>query len=170
LCEVQALTVSSPLPMPRRTTVGFDINRVHLLVAVLDRHAGTGLLTKDIFANVVGGLKLSEPAADLAFAAAIISSLYDLPVPSKSVFFGEVGLTGEVRAVSMIELRVREADKLGFERFFAPYSNKRNLFDLPPALEKKIIWIRNIRDLVGHLKGKNSSVSRNTSVRSEMDL
>ncbi len=147
LCEVQALTVSSPLPMPRRTTVGFDINRLHLLIAVLERHGGVSLINKDIFANVVGGLKLDEPAADLAVAAAIISSVYDLPVPMKSVFFGEIGLTGEIRAVPMIELRVREADKLGFERFYAPYSNKRNLFDLAPALEKKIIWLKNIRDL-----------------------
>lgn len=168
LCEVQALTVSSPLPMPRRTALGFDINRVHLLVAVLERHANIGLMNKDIFVNVVGGLKLQEPAADLAFAASIISSVYDQPVPTKSVFFGEVGLTGEIRAVPLIELRVREADKLGFERFFAPYSNKRGLFDLPPALEKKIVWVRNIRDIVGHLKQAKKPASN--SPRPALDL
>lgn len=151
LCEVQSLAISSPLPMPRRTSLGFDTNRVHLLVAVLDRHAGANFSQQDVFVNVVGGLKLMEPAADLAVAAAMISSLYDVSVPAKSTFFGEVGLSGEVRAVPLVELRIKESHKLGFEKFFAPHSNKRNLFDLPTDLEKKIIWVKSIRELAQYL-------------------
>jgi len=163
LCEVQALTVSSALPMPRRTSLGFDLNRVHLLIAVLERHGSIELMSRDVFMNVVGGLKLQEPAADLAMAAALISSSQEMTLPPKSVFFGEVGLTGEIRSVPMIELRIREADKLGFEKFFAPYSNKKNIFDLPENLEKKIIWIRNIRDLVYQLKAKRNKIQREKS-------
>ncbi len=162
LCEVQSLTVSSPLPMPRRTSLGFDTNRVHLLVAVLDRHAGGNFSHQDVFVNVVGGLKLVEPAADLAVAAAMISSLRDMPVPEKSVFFGEVGLSGEVRAIPFIELRIREADKLGFERFFAPATNRRNLFDLPKSLENKVVWVKSIRELMSHL---SSGISRPAKAR-----
>jgi len=148
LCEVQALTVKSPLPNPRRTAIGFDLNRVHLLIAVLDRHANLNLSFSDIFVNVVGGLKLIEPAADLAVAAALISTESGHPVDSTSVYFGEIGLTGEIRAVPFIELRIREADKLGFSKFYVAASNKKHIFDLPKDLVSKIIWVKHIRDLI----------------------
>ncbi len=102
LCEVQALTLSSPMAMPRRTALGIDVNRLHLLTAVLDRHLDVRLVNNDIFINVVGGLKLVEPAADLAVAAAILSTESRRDLDAKTCFFGEIGLTGEVRGVARL--------------------------------------------------------------------
>jgi DNA repair protein RadA/Sms len=147
LCEVQALTTATPMPMPRRTSLGFDVNRVHLLVAVLNRHLRMGLAQADVFINVVGGLRLIEPAADLPVAAALISTETGVEVDAKSCFFGEIGLTGEVRAVPFADLRLREAEKLGFERFILPASNQRRLAELPKATLKRCAWIREISDL-----------------------
>jgi len=147
LCEVQALTVSSPMPMPRRTTLGFDLNRVHLLTAVLDRFAHLQLAHKDVFVNVVGGLKINEPAADLAVAAALISSEKNTALDPKAIFFGEVGLNGEVRAVSFPEMRIKEAEKLGFEKFYLPFSCKKGLQELETKLKSKIIWIHSVEHL-----------------------
>lgn len=147
LCEVQALTLSSPMAMPRRTALGIDVNRLHLLTAVLDRHLDVRLAHNDIFINVVGGLKLVEPAADLAVAAAILSTEGRRDLDAKTCFFGEIGLTGEVRGVSFAENRIKEADKLGFQHFVIPYSNKRHLEDLKLSKEKKISFVKNIHDL-----------------------
>jgi DNA repair protein RadA/Sms len=148
LCEVQALTTSTPMAMPRRTSLGFDVNRVHLLVAVLNKHLNLKLSQTDVFINVVGGLKLMEPAADLAVAAALISTETGVEVDAKTVFFGEIGLTGEVRAVSFAEQRLREAAKLGFLKFVLPASNRKHLSDLPEKLKRQIIWIKDVRDLI----------------------
>jgi DNA repair protein RadA/Sms len=148
LCEVQALTSSTSMPNPRRTSLGFDVNRVHLLAAVLNRHLGLKLASNDVFVNVVGGLKLVEPAADLAVAAALISTENGREIDAKTCYFGEIGLTGEVRAVSFAEARLREADKLGFTRFMAPESNKKHLRSLEPALLAKIRWVRDVSDLL----------------------
>lgn len=147
LCEVQALTLSSPMAMPRRTSLGIDVNRLHLLTAVLDRHLDIRLSHSDIFINVVGGLKLVEPAADLAVAAAILSTEGRKELDAKTVFFGEIGLTGEVRGVSFVENRMKEADKLGFQHFVVPFSNKKHLGDFKLPKEKKISYIKNVRDL-----------------------
>lgn len=147
LCEVQALTSYSPMAMPRRTSLGFDVNRVHLLVAVLNKHLNLKLSQTDVFINVVGGLRLIEPAADLAVAAALVSTETGVEVDAKTVFFGEIGLTGEVRAVSFVEQRVREAEKLGFQKFVLPASNKKHLGDLPEKLKKQIVWTRDVGDL-----------------------
>jgi DNA repair protein RadA/Sms len=147
LCEVQALTVDSPMAMPRRTALGIETNRLHLLGAVLDRHLELKLNHNDIFVNVVGGLRLEEPSADLAVAAAIISTYSRREIEAKAVFFGEIGLTGEIRAVSFAEQRLREADKLGFEHFIVPASNKKHLNDLVLAKNKRISWVRHIQDL-----------------------
>ncbi|WP_415062953.1 DNA repair protein RadA [Bdellovibrio sp.] len=147
LCEVQALTLSSPMAMPRRTALGIDVNRLHLLTAVLDRHLDVRLSSNDIFINVVGGLKLVEPAADLAVAAAILSTEGRRDLDAKTCFFGEIGLTGEVRGVSFAENRIKEGDKLGFQHFVIPYSNKRHLADLKLSKDKKITFIKNVRDL-----------------------
>lgn len=147
LCEVQALTLSSPMAMPRRTALGIDVNRLHLLTAVLDRHLDVRLSHSDIFINVVGGLKLIEPAADLAVAAAILSTESRKDLDAKTVFFGEIGLTGEVRGVSLVETRLKEADKLGFTHFVIPFSNKRHLGDFKLPKEKKISYIRNVKEL-----------------------
>ncbi|MDG0815905.1 DNA repair protein RadA [Bdellovibrio svalbardensis] len=147
LCEVQALTLSSPMPMPRRTALGIDVNRLHLLTAVLDRHLDIRLGNNDIFINVVGGLKLIEPAADLAVAAAILSTESRRDLDAHTCYFGEIGLTGEVRGVSFVEARVKEADKLGFKHFVMPLSNKRHLADIKISKDKKISFVKNVHEL-----------------------
>jgi DNA repair protein RadA/Sms len=153
LCEIQALTLSSPMAMPRRTTLGIEANRLHMITAVLDRHLETQLSRDDIYVNVVGGLKLEEPSADLAVAAAILSTEGHFEIEAKSVYFGEVGLTGEIRAVSFPELRLKEALKLGFDHFIMPQSNQRHLdFTLPKG--KRITFVKSVKELQKAL-GKN---------------
>jgi DNA repair protein RadA/Sms len=120
LVEIQALVSPTSFPAPRRMAVGLDANRVTLLVAVLDRFGGVQLGDRDLFLNVVGGLALREPAIDLAVAAAVLSAVRGTPLPPDAVFFGELGLLGEVRPVSQAEGRLREAAHLGFKRAFAP--------------------------------------------------
>src|SRR5262249_53906827 len=120
LCEIQALTNSTPLAMPRRTSLGVDVNRVQMLLAVLERHARVSVAQKDVYVNVVGGLRLSEPGSDLAMAAALMSSEAKQPLPGMSCYFGEVGLTGEIRACSFATERIKEAEKLGFQRIYLP--------------------------------------------------
>jgi DNA repair protein RadA/Sms len=147
LCEVQALTLSSQMAMPRRTSLGIDLNRLHLLTAVLDRHLDLRLAQSDVFINVVGGLKLIEPAADLAVAAAILSTDQRKELDPKTVFFGEIGLTGEVRGASFVDVRIKEADKLGFNNFVIPFSNKKHLETLSLTKEKKVTFVKNVREL-----------------------
>lgn len=147
LCEVQALSVTSPMAMPRRTAIGWDSNRLHVLTAVLDKHLQLDFAHKDIFVNVVGGLKLSEPAADLAVAAALLSSYRQAITPAQTCFFGEIGLTGEVRTVPLIDLRIREANKLGFTGFVAPSSARKQLSDLPESVKKQVTWVSNVLEL-----------------------
>jgi DNA repair protein RadA/Sms len=154
LCEVQALTSYSPMPQPRRTSLGFDVGRVHLLSAVLNKHLQMKLASSDVFINVVGGLKLMEPAADLAVAAALISTETETEIEAKTCFFGEIGLTGEVRAVSFVEARLHEANKLGFTSFVIPASNQKHLREIEPTLKAKIKWVRDVHDLTRLLTGK----------------
>ncbi len=147
LCEVQALAMTTPMANPRRTSLGLDVNRVHLLVAVLTKNLPLKLAHSDVFVNVVGGLKIIEPAADLAVAASIISSDREVSLPLQCIFAGELGLTGEVRAVPFADLRIREAVKLGFEKFVLPKANKKHLKDLPQDLLKNVHWVAHINDL-----------------------
>jgi len=123
LIEVQGLVDASPLANPRRVAVGFESNRLALLLAVLHRHAGIALHAQDVFVNVVGGIRLAETAADLAVVAALVSSLRTTPLPSDVVIFGELGLTGEIRPVPYGEERLREAAKHGFRRAVVPQAN-----------------------------------------------
>lgn len=157
LCEVQALSSSTSMPVPRRTSLGVDVNRVHLLAAVLNRHLGLKLATSDVFVNVVGGLKLNEPAADLAVAAALISTETSREIDAKTCYFGEIGLTGEVRAVSFAEARLREGLKLGFTRFMVPASNRKHLDGLGRDLLKMIQWVRDVGDLLPREKSREQS-------------
>jgi DNA repair protein RadA/Sms len=120
LVEVQALVDQSHLATPRRLSVGLDTNRLAMLLAVLHRHAGIATFDQDVFVNVVGGVRVTEPAADLAICAAIVSSLRNRPVGLDVVVFGEVGLAGEVRPVQRGQDRLREAGKLGFKREVVP--------------------------------------------------
>ena len=117
----------SGLAMPRRQSLGVDPGRLHMLTAVLTIHAGLDLSSHDVFINVTGGVRLTEPAADLAVAAAMASSLSGRPVPADMVCFGEVGLAGELRAVSRTEVRLTEAGRQGFRRALtAPAGKRRN--------------------------------------------
>lgn len=147
LCEIQALTVGTSMANPRRTALGIDVNRVHLLAAVLDRHLDLRLANNDIFVNVVGGLRLEETAADLAVAAALLSTEGRRELDPKTCYIGEIGLTGEVRGISFAETRLREADKLGFTRFVLPASNRRHLDDFKPGAGKELMYVKNIREL-----------------------
>ncbi len=120
LVEIQALVAASSLGTPRRAVVGWDSGRMNMVLAVLEARAGLAFSGHDIYLNVAGGLRIQEPAADLAVAAALISALTGEPVPASAVVFGEIGLSGEVRAVAQAELRLKEAAKLGFEAAWAP--------------------------------------------------
>jgi DNA repair protein RadA/Sms len=120
LVEIQALVAPTTLATPRRAVVGWDGARLAMLLAVLDARCGLVMGARDVYLNVAGGLKISEPAADLAVAAALVSSLADRPTPEGAVFFGEIGLAGEVRAVASRDVRLKEAAKLGFARAVAP--------------------------------------------------
>lgn len=148
LVEVQALTNSSPMANPRRTALGLDLNRVHMLAAVLDKFVDMDLAHEDIFVNVVGGLRLTEPSCDLAIAAALWSSKYFRVLPTGSVFLGEIGLTGEIRAAVFVEDRLKEAAKLGFTTAFLPASSQRSLQDSKILKELKCHWLRDVKELV----------------------
>lgn len=124
LVEVQALVSSNPFGMPRRVVTGVDFGRVLMLLAVLERHLRCRFSDRDVYVNVVGGLRVTEPAIDLPVALAVLSSRFDVPLPSDLAAFGEIGLTGEIRPVPQGELRVREAKRLGFVRCFGPPDGK----------------------------------------------
>jgi DNA repair protein RadA/Sms len=123
LVEIQALVDAAHAPNPRRLSVGLEQNRLAMLLAVLHRHAGIATMDQDVFVNAVGGVRIGEPAADLAAALAIVSSLTDRPIPGKLLAFGEVGLAGEVRPAPRGQDRLKEAAKLGFERAIVPKAN-----------------------------------------------
>jgi len=120
LVEVQALVAPATFAAPRRAVIGWDAARLHMVLAVLEARCGLALAGRDVYLNVAGGLRVAEPAADLAVAAALVSSLTDCPVPDRAVVFGEIGLSGEIRAVSQMDNRLKEAAKLGFERAIVP--------------------------------------------------
>ncbi len=120
LVEIQALVAPSPLGLPRRAVVGWDANRLSMLIAVLEARCGISFASHDVFLNVAGGLKISEPAVDLAAAAALLSSLSNVALPHDQVFFGEISLSGAVRAASHMTTRLKEAQKLGFTRAALP--------------------------------------------------
>jgi DNA repair protein RadA/Sms len=127
LIEIQALVCKTNFQLPRRTAAGTDFNRVNLLMAVLERRCGYRLGTCDAYVNIAGGIKITEPAVDLGIVLALVSGYRDVPIGNGVVAFGEVGLSGEVRAVSQAELRVSEARKLGFERVILPKANMKTV-------------------------------------------
>jgi DNA repair protein RadA/Sms len=143
LVEVQALVDESHLPTPRRVAVGMDNNRLAMLLAILHRHGTVPIFNQDVFVNLVGGLRLSETAGDLAVALAIASSFRDRPIPRDWVVFGELGLNGEVRPVQNGEERLREAAKHGFKHALAP---ARNVPRQPVGME--IIPVKSLRDAI----------------------
>lgn len=127
LLEIQALVSNAAYGTPQRTTTGFDPRRLSMLLAVLEKRLNFKTLTKDVFVNIAGGIKIFDPAIDLAVIASILSSSIDIPVSANYCFCGEVGLSGEIRSVSKIEQRIKEAEKLGFDKIFIPKGNNKNL-------------------------------------------
>ncbi len=145
LLEIQALVCNSNFGLPRRTAAGTDYNRVNLLMAVLEKRAGLHLSNADAYVNIAGGIKMNEPAIDLGIVMAIVSSYKNRPIDEKTIVFGEVGLSGEVRAVSMPEQRVAEAKKLGFETCIVPEVSKEMLKGIKGI---KIIGVNTISDAI----------------------
>ena len=152
IAEVQALVTPTVFPAPRRTSNGVDYNRVYLILAVLEKRLGLKFYQNDVYLNVIGGLSVGEPAADLAIAAALISSLTDRVVPDDLIIVGELGLAGEVRSVSNLDLRVREAARLGFTRAVVPLRNteKRSL----NVEGMHLVPVRSIHEVIRELKGQ----------------
>jgi DNA repair protein RadA/Sms len=126
LIEVQALVTQSVYGTPQRTVTGFDLRRLQLLLAVLEKRGGFAFGMKDVFVNIAGGLKIEDPSLDLAIILSLLSSYEDVPLPSHICFAGEVGLNGEIRAVNRIEQRIAEAEKLGFEKIIVSRYNKKS--------------------------------------------
>ncbi len=127
LIEVQALVTSSNFGIPQRTSMGFDYKKLSIIIAVIEKKLGVMLSKSDIFINIAGGIKIDEPAIDLAVAMSIYSSFRDIPVDSETVVLGEIGLSGEIRTISYIDRRITEAAKLGFKRIIIPKGNMKNL-------------------------------------------
>jgi len=146
LVEIQALLTASSFNYPKRMATGLDQNRVQLLMAVLEKRAGMLLQTQDAYIKVAGGVKLDEPAIDLAVLLSIVSSFKDTAVGARDCFVGEVGLTGEVRRVSRIEQRVTEAAKLGFDRIIIPSSNLGG-WDVPSGIE--VVGVETVMEALG---------------------
>lgn len=146
LLEIQALVCESNFGMPRRTAAGTDYNRVNLLMAVLEKRIGYRLSNYDAYVNIAGGIKINEPALDLGIVMAIVSSYKNRPIEEGTIIFGEVGLSGEVRAVSMPEQRVAEAKKLGFKTCIMPSVSTESVKNIQGI---KIIGVKNINDAIG---------------------
>lgn len=149
LLEVQALVCHSNFGIPRRTAAGTDFNRVNLLMAVLEKRLGLKLGDCDAYVNIAGGIKMNEPAIDLGIVLALISSYKDKPIDEKTICFGEVGLSGEVRAVNMAEQRVQEAKKLGFEVCILPEVCRKSMTEVKGI---RLVGVSNLLDAMNYLK------------------
>ena len=148
LIELQALTTPSVFGMPRRNANGIDYNRLTLLMAVLEKKAGFNLGNQDAYVNVVSGMRITEPAVDLGIVIAVASSFKNLSIEKDVVVIGEVGLTGEIRSVNLIEKRLKEAEKLGFKTCIIPESNKKLLKE---SYKLDIIGVKNINEAMKKL-------------------
>lgn len=148
LVEIQALVANTNFGLPRRTTVGIDYNRVNLLMAVLEKRIGLALGNCDAYVNLTGGMKVSEPAIDLGVVLAIVSSYKNRAIEPQTIIFGEVGLAGEIRGVSMAEQRVYEAAKMGFTACILPLSNKEAIKD---KYDIKLIGVSNVKEAINYI-------------------
>lgn len=148
LVEVQALVCRSNFGIPRRTATGTDFNRVNLLMAVLEKRLGLKLADCDAYVNIAGGIKMNEPAIDLGIVLALVSSYKEKPIDERTICFGEVGLSGEVRAVSMAEQRVQEAKKLGFQVCILPEASKAAMQEVTGI---KLVGIKNVKEAIAYL-------------------
>lgn len=145
LIEVQALVGNSAYGTPQRSSTGFDTRRMNMLLAVLEKRFGFRLSTQDVFLNIAGGLRVEDPAIDLAVIVAILSSQQDIAVPTHIAFAGEVGLSGEIRAVNRIEQRIAEAEKLGFEEIYISKYNNKGLDTSKYNI--KINWMAKVEEI-----------------------
>ena len=155
LVEVQTLVANTTFASPRRSVVGLDLNRLYMLIALLETRYKIPFNYKDVYANIAGGLKINEPAVDLAVCASLISAVKNVPLPQATVFIGEVSLSGQIRSVSNIIKRINEAKRLGFKTIYIPkVSNKNKLNTIPGKLKKEInvVELNNIYDLLKVIK------------------
>ena len=164
LVELQALTSPSAFGNPRRTPNGIDMNRLLLISAVLSKRIGLKLWEQDVFVNVIGGLRISEPASDLALALAIASSYYDRALPADIAIVGEVGLSGEVRRVGQLGARLNEAQKIGFKRVLVPRL-RRDRQDLPKGIQ--LIEVRSVADAIRAIFPRNERVTQSSTDTSD---
>jgi DNA repair protein RadA/Sms len=151
LAELQALVAPSKLTMPRRTCIGVDFNRVSLLLAVLEKRVGMHLMGMDVFVNIVGGLKVDEPAIDLGIIAAVASSFREKAINARTVVMGEVGLAGEVRAISQAESRLKDAAKLGFTRCVLPQLNVEKMEKTAALKKMELMGVRTVDEAMERL-------------------
>jgi DNA repair protein RadA/Sms len=149
LIEVQALVTPSVYGTPQRTVTGFDLRRLQLLLAVLEKRGGFQFGMKDVFVNIAGGIRVEDPSIDLAVICALLSSYEDLPIPDLTCFAGEVGLNGEIRAVNRIEQRIAEAEKLGFQKIIISPFNKKGIEKI--AGKMQVIALSSVEDVYRHL-------------------
>ncbi|RLD24842.1 MAG: DNA repair protein RadA [Bacteroidetes bacterium] len=151
LIEVQALVSTAVYGTPQRTSTGFDTRRLSMLLAVLEKRANFKLASKDVFINIAGGLRVDDPAIDLAVISAILSSTVDIPIDSYTCFAGEVGLSGEIRPVNRIEQRLGEADKLGMKRILMPAFNRKRID--PSRFKLNIVEVKRVQEIPKYLFG-----------------
>jgi len=150
LAEVQGLVTATGFGNARRTATGFDYNRLNLLLAVLEKRLGLYFSNLDTYVNIVGGMRLDEPAADLAVALSLVSGLWDKPIDEKLIAFGEVGLSGELRTVPRPQARINEAARLGFTKCIMPESCRKQITTCPENLE--IIGVRSLSQAIKFIK------------------
>ncbi len=148
LMEVQALTTHSYYNMPRRVPNGIDLNRLNMLIAVLEKRCSLNLSSQDIYVNVIGGMKVDEPAVDLSVAMAIVSSYKNIVIDPKTVFLGEIGLTGEIRNITNFEKRIKEISKLGYNTI---YTNKRQIESLKEKVDAKLIGVSTVDEVINKI-------------------
>ena len=153
LIEIQALVSSASYGNPKRTVIGWDTNRLSMLLAVLETRAGISFANSDVYLNIAGGFKITEPACDVAVAVALISAKMNIPIASTSAFCGEIGLSGEIRAVNQVSMRIKEADKLGFTNIIVPKVKKQDSNNLNINIKQ----IGNIKSLVDIFNRKSNS-------------
>ena len=148
LVEIQALTSQTVFGIPKRTANGIDYNRIAVLMAVIEKRAGLSLGNQDVYINIAGGMKLSEPAIDLGIIATVASAYKNIPIPRDTIVMGEIGLTGEVKRINLIEKRLKEAEKLGFKTCIIPENNKKGLKE---DYKLDIIGVKNIGEALKKL-------------------
>ena len=155
VAEIQALVTQTAFPAPRRTSNGIDYSRTYLILAVLEKRLGLKFYNQDVYLNVIGGLQINEPASDLGIALALISSLTDTVIPDSLIAIGELGLAGECRGIANIDLRVKEAARLGFSKAVVPAHNAKNAAKISGI---EIIPVKNVYDLLRLLRtSKNNA-------------